>query len=121
ADELTNSIAQLKQMPLEDLMNQQVFMVARAPELLSQAPSAIQVIRNEDIRRSGATTLAEALRLAPNLQVAQQNAHDWAISARGFNGAPLANNSVANKLLVMIDGRSIYTPLFGGVFWDAQQ
>jgi iron complex outermembrane receptor protein len=121
ANELTNSLAEFKQMSLEQLMNQEVTMVSRKPEPLSESPSAIQVIRGEDIRRSGALTLAQALRLAPNLQVAQQNAHDWAITSRGFNGAPLSNNSLANKLLVMIDGRSVYTPLFGGVFWDAQQ
>ncbi|HUJ72383.1 MAG TPA: TonB-dependent receptor plug domain-containing protein, partial [Verrucomicrobiae bacterium] len=78
------------------------------------------VITSEDIQRSGAMSLPEALRLAPNLQVAQVNSHDWAITARGFNGAPLSNNSLADKLLVMIDGRSVYTPLFGGVFWDVQ-
>ncbi len=121
ADEFTDSLAEIKGMSLEQLMNQEVTMVSRKPEPLSESPSAIQVIRGEDIRRSGALTLAQALRLAPNLQVAQQNAHDWAITSRGFNGAPLSNNSLANKLLVMIDGRSIYTPLFGGVFWDAQQ
>ncbi|HXC25641.1 MAG TPA: TonB-dependent receptor plug domain-containing protein, partial [Gemmatimonadaceae bacterium] len=82
--------------------------------------SAIQVITGEEIRRSGATTLPEALRLASNLFVAQSNAHDWAITARGFNGAPLSNNTLADKLLVLIDGRTVYTPLFGGVFWDVQ-
>src|SRR5207245_1353498 len=68
----------------------------------------------EDIARSGATSIPEALRLAPNLDVAQMNSHDWAVSARGFN------NMLANKLLVMIDGRTVYTPLYAGVFWDAQ-
>jgi iron complex outermembrane receptor protein len=72
------------------------------------------VITAEDIRRSGVTRLPEALRLAPNLQVAQVSASGYAVTARGFN------NSAANKLLVMIDGRSVYTPLFGGVFWDVQ-
>jgi iron complex outermembrane receptor protein len=114
-------LQRLKQLSLEDLMNQEVTTVSRTPERLFDTASAIQVVRGEDIQRSGALTLGDALRLAPNLQVAQQNAHDWAITARGFNGAPLANNSLADKLLVMIDGRSIYTPLFGGVFWDVQQ
>src|SRR5204863_3930679 len=68
----------------------------------------------EDIRRSGATSIPEALRLAPNVQVAQIDSRQWAISARGFN------NGLANKLLVMIDGRVVYTPLFAGVFWDVQ-
>ncbi|TAK92751.1 MAG: TonB-dependent receptor, partial [Verrucomicrobia bacterium] len=84
------------------------------PEKLSETASAIQVITSEDILRSGASSLPEALRLAPNLDVAQVNSHDWGISARGFN------NTVANKLLVMMDGRTIYTPLYAGVFWDVQ-
>lgn len=95
-------------------MNQDVAVVTRRPEKLLESPSAVQVITGEDIHRSGATSLPEALRLASNLEVAQVNSHDWAISARGFN------NTLANKLLVMIDGRSVYTPLDAGVFWDAQ-
>ena len=95
-------------------MNQDVTVVTRRPEKLLESPSAVQVITGEDIHRSGATSLPEALRLAPNLQVAQVNSHDWAISARGFN------NTLANKLLVMIDGRTVYTPLDAGVFWDVQ-
>ncbi|HEY6451760.1 MAG TPA: TonB-dependent receptor [Steroidobacteraceae bacterium] len=108
------SIGQLKQLNLEDLMNVQVTSVARRPQKLLDTASAIQVITQDDIRRSGATSLPEALRLADNLEVAQKNSHDWAISARGFNTA------LANKLLVMIDGRTVYTPLFSGVFWDIQ-
>jgi iron complex outermembrane recepter protein len=106
--------AELKRLSLEDLLNQDVTVVARRPEKLSASPSAVQVITGEDIARSGATSLPEALRLAPNLEVAQVNSHDWAVSARGFN------NTLANKLLVMIDGRTVYTPLDAGVFWDAQ-
>jgi len=108
------TIAELKQLNVEDLMNVEVTSVSRRPERLLDAASAIQVITQEDIRRSGATSIPEALRLADNLQVAQKNAHDWAISARGFNTA------LGNKLLVMIDGRTVYTPLYSGVFWDAQ-
>jgi iron complex outermembrane receptor protein len=108
------SAAELKQLSLEALMNQDVAVVTRRPEKLLESPSAVQVITGEDIHRSGATSLPEALRLASNLEVAQVNSHDWAISARGFN------NTLANKLLVMIDGRSVYTPLDAGVFWDAQ-
>src|SRR5881296_3479801 len=104
----------LKKLSIEQLMNLQVTSVSKRPERLSQTASAIQVITQEDIRRSGATSLAEALRLAPNLQVAQIDSRQWAISARGFN------NGLANKLLVMIDGRVVYTPLFAGVFWDVQ-
>jgi iron complex outermembrane receptor protein len=114
ADNAPSTIGELKQLNLEDLMNVQVTSVARHPEKLIDAASAIQVITQEDIRRSGATSIPEALRLADNLQVAQKNSHDWAISARGFNTA------LANKLLVMIDGRTVYTPLFSGVFWDVQ-
>jgi len=81
------TIAELKQLNVEDLMNVEVTSVSRRPERLLDAASAIQVITQEDIRRSGATSIPEALRLADNLQVAQKNAHDWAISARGFNTA----------------------------------
>jgi iron complex outermembrane receptor protein len=104
----------LKKMSLEELMDVEVTLVSMRPEPLSQAASAVQVITREDIRRSGALTLPEALRLAPNLQVAQLNGREWAVSARGFNA------TFANKLLVMIDGRTVYTPLYSGVFWDAQ-
>src|SRR6059036_1330209 len=104
----------LKKLSIEQLMNLQVTSVSKRPERLSQTASAIQVITQEDIRRSGASSLAEALRLAANLQVAQIDSRQWAISARGFNG------TTAIKLLVLIDGRSVYTPLFSGVFWDVQ-
>ncbi|HTB62337.1 MAG TPA: TonB-dependent receptor plug domain-containing protein, partial [Opitutales bacterium] len=108
------SVDSLKNLSIEDLMNIEVTSVERGPEKLLDAPSAIQVITNDDIHRSGAMSIPEALRLADNLDVAQQNSHDWNISARGFN------TDLANKLLVMIDGRTVYTPLFSGVFWDAQ-
>jgi iron complex outermembrane receptor protein len=114
-----NSVA-LKQLSLRELMDVEVTSVFRGPRKLSEAAASIQVITAADIRRSGATTVTEALRLASNLQVAQVNGHDWAITARGFNSASVATGSIANKLLVRIDGRSVYTPLFGGVFWDAQ-
>jgi iron complex outermembrane receptor protein len=106
--------SQLKKLSLEELMNLEVTTASKRPEKLSDVPSAIQVITQEEIRRSGASSIPEALRLAPNLQVAQVSSHEWAITARGFN------NTTANKLLVMIDGRSVYTPLFAGVFWDVQ-
>jgi iron complex outermembrane receptor protein len=104
----------MKKLSLEELMNIEVTSVSKKAEKLSGAASAVQVITSEDIRSSGAKTLPEALRLAPNLQVAQVNSSQWAISARGFN------NVLANKLLVMIDGRSVYTPMYAGVFWDVQ-
>jgi len=103
-----------KKMSLEELMNQDVTSVSKAPEPLGQAPAAIQIITNDEIRRSGASSLPEALRLADNLEVAQDNSHDWNISARGFN------TGLSNKLLVLIDGRTVYTPLFSGVIWDVQ-
>jgi len=104
----------LKKMSLEELMSIEVTSVSKKTEKLSEVASAIQVITQEDIRRSGATCVPEALRLAPNLQVAQLNSSAWIISARGFNAA------FSNKLLVMIDGRTVYSPLFAGVFWDVQ-
>ncbi|HEY6166821.1 MAG TPA: TonB-dependent receptor [Verrucomicrobiae bacterium] len=104
----------LKKLSMEELINIEVITVSKRPERLSETASAIQVLTQEDILRSGASSIPEALRLAPNLQVAQVNSHDWAVSSRGFN------NTVANKLLVMIDGRTIYTPLYAGVFWDVQ-
>lgn len=104
----------IKKLSVEELMELEVTLVSRAPEKLTEVASAIQVIRGEDIRRSGATNIAEALRLASNLQVAQLNSSTWIISARGFN------TIFSNKLLVMIDGRTVYTPLYAGVLWEQQ-
>ena len=103
-----------KKLTVEELMNIEVISVTKIPEKLSEVASAIQVITQQDIQRSAATSIPEALRLAPNLQVAQLSSQHWIISARGFNWI------YANKLLVMIDGRTLYSPLFAGVFWDAQ-
>jgi len=114
AEDTTVSFSKLKNMSLEELMNIEVTSVSKHPEKLTEAASAIQVITQEDIRHSGAKTIPEALRLASNLQVAQVNSNQWAISARGFD------NVLANRLLVLIDGRSVYTPLYAGVFWDVQ-
>src|SRR5688572_4763828 len=105
----------LKKLSMEELMNVEVVSVSTQPQRLGEVPSAIQVITQEDIRRSTATSLPEVLRLATNLQVMQFDSYSWIISARGFNTA------FSNKLLVMIDGRTVYSPLFAGVFWDAQQ
>lgn len=110
----TNEIHRLKKLSFEELLETPVSLVSGREERISESPSAIQVVTSEDIRRSSASSLPEALRLASNLHVGQVNAHDWAISARGFN------NTLANKFLVMIDGRTIYTPLFAGVFWQEQ-
>jgi len=102
---------------IEELASIQVTSVSRKPERLQDAPASVFVITHDDIRRAGARSLPEALRLAPNLQVAQVSSYGYAISARGLNGS---GNSAPNKLLVMIDGRSVYAPLFSGVFWDMQ-
>lgn len=104
----------LKKMSVDQLMDIEVTSVSKRPEKLSTAASAIQVITADDIRRSGATSLPEALRLASNLEVAQIDSRQWAITARGFN------NVFAGKMLVLMDGRSIYTPLYAGVYWDVQ-
>ncbi|HWD20363.1 MAG TPA: TonB-dependent receptor [Verrucomicrobiae bacterium] len=106
--------AQLKRLSLEDLMQMDVTSVSKEAEPFALAPAAIQVVTADDMQRGGAQNIPEALRLADNLQVAQINSHDWAISSRGFNG------TTANKLLVLMDGRTVYTPLYSGVFWDAQ-
>jgi iron complex outermembrane receptor protein len=102
-------------MSLEELSDVRVVSVSKREERLGDAPAAVFVISSDDIRRSGARNLAEALRLAPNLHVSATPSGNYTITARGFAG-----NS-ANKQLVMIDGRSVYTPLFSGVFWDVQQ
>ena len=106
---------QLADMSLEQLGTIEITSVSRQSESLADAAASIYVISREDIRRAAATSLPEALRLAPNLEVARVSARSWAISARGFN------NSLGNKLLVLIDGRTVYTPLFSGVFWDQQE
>ena len=108
------SAEDLAGMSLEELGEVEVTTVSRRAERLLDAPASIYVISAEEIRRSGATTLPEVLRLAPNLEVARVGASGFAISARGFN------NSTGNKLQVLLDGRVLYTPLFSGVFWDAQ-
>src|SRR5258706_13160790 len=104
----------LHDLSLDDLANIEISSVSRRIERLADAAASVFVITAEDIKRSGATSIAEVLRLAPNLQVARIDASQYAISARGFN------SSTANKLLVLLDGRSLYTPLFSGVFWDVQ-
>ena len=99
---------------LEDLMNLRVTSVSKREQKLGMAAAAIFVITQEDIRRSNARNIPEALRLAPGLEVARIDENKWAIASRGFNGR------FTNKLLVLIDGRSVYTPLFSGVYWNVQ-
>ena len=104
----------LANLSLEELSNIEVTSVSKRAQNLQSAAAAITVVTNEEIRRSGATTVPDALRFVPGLNVAQQSASDWAVSARGFSSV----NS--EKLLVLSDTRSIYTPLFSGVLWDVQ-
>jgi iron complex outermembrane receptor protein len=110
----SSSITALKALSLDDLMNVAVTSVSKAPQALSDAPAAIYVVTRDDILRAGARTIPDMLRLAPNLQVAQITASNFAVTARGFNG------SAASKLLVLIDGRSVYTPFHSGVDWAVQ-
>lgn len=104
----------LTRLSLEQLMDVKITSVAKKPQRVSQSAAAVHVITSEDIRRSGATSIPDLLRNVPGLNVGQVDANKWAISARGFNGL------FSNKLLVLIDGRSVYTPMFSGVFWDVQ-
>ena len=97
---------------LEDLMKVEVTSVSKKEQSLSRTAAAVFVITQEDIERSGATNIPDLLRMVPGLDVAQINANTWAVSSRGLNG------QFSNELLVLIDGRNVYTPTFGGVFWD---
>lgn len=113
--EPVQTAAALADLSLEDLAQVRVTSVSGRPQAVQVAPASVYVITAEDIRRSSAATLPEALRLAPNLQVARLSSTQWSISARGFN------NAIGNKLLVLVDGRTVYSPMFSGVQWDAQQ
>ena len=104
----------LGDLPVEDLLNLKVTSVGRKAQQLAKAPAAVFVITQEDIRRSGATTLMDVLRMVPGLEVARINGSTWAISARG------GLSQFANKMLVLIDGRSVYSQFFSGVVWDQQ-
>jgi iron complex outermembrane receptor protein len=97
---------------MEDLMNIEVTSVTKGIQKMSQVAAAVFVIGQEDIRRSGATNIPDLLRMVPGLDVAQINANTWAISARGFD------SQFANKLLVLVDGRAVYSPTFAQVYWD---
>src|SRR3990167_6567605 len=95
---------------LSELMNMKISSLSKRSERFLDAPASVFVITGDEIRRSGVTSIPEALRLAPGVEVARRNANSWKISIRGFN------NDIANKLLVLIDGRSSYSPLYAGVF-----
>lgn len=111
ADEVSPDIEELS---INDLMQMEVSSASRKTQTLSNTAAAAFIISQDDIRRSGASNIPDALRLAPGIEVAQINANSWSITARGFNGR------YANKLLVLMDGRTVYTPLFSGVFWNLQ-
>ena len=104
----------LEKLSLEELLNTKISLVSRQEQSQFEVPAAAYVITQEDIRRSGATSIPEVLRMVPGLQVARLSANKWAISSRGFNG------QYSDKMLVLIDGRSVYTPLYGGLYWDVQ-
>src|SRR6478609_10517370 len=106
--------ADLADLSLEQLSSIEVTSVGKRVQRLADVAGSVYVISQEDIRRSGALTLPEVLRLAPNLQVARADANQYAITARGFSSV------LANKMLVLVDGRTVYSPLFSGVFWEAQ-
>lgn len=104
----------LTELSLEELMNVEVFTVARHEQSLFDVAAAVEVITGEEIRRSGVLRLPEALRLSPGIQIKHIDANKWAIAVRGFN------NRFVNKLLVLVDGRSVYSPIFSGVYWEVQ-
>jgi iron complex outermembrane receptor protein len=107
-------VMELTRMSLAELMNIEITSVSKKPESLSDAAAAVFVITQEDIRRSGVTNLPDALRMVPGLQVGRQDSNKWGVTSRGFI------DRFSNKLLVLIDGRTVYTPLFSGVYWDMQ-
>src|SRR5207302_431784 len=107
-------VPDISRMSIEELMSVEVTSVAKRPQRVADAAAAVFVITQEDIRRSGAASIPEALQMVPGLEVARIDSNKWAIASRGFNGR------FDNKLLVLIDGRSVYTPLFSGVYWNVQ-
>ena len=106
------AVSDFSELALDELMQIEVTSVSKKSEKLSEAAAAVYVVTEDEIRRSGATNIPEALRLVPGVDVAQIDTNKWAVSIRGFNGR------FANKLLVLIDGRSVYTPTFSGVSWE---
>jgi len=109
-----SSTQELKRLSLQELLRIEVTTVSRRPELTTRVPAAVHVITGDDIRRSGARSIPEALRLAPGIQVARINAGTWAIGMRGFA------DRLARSMLVLMDGRAVYSPLFAGTYWEVQ-
>ena len=114
AAEPPSSIPSLKQLSLEQLADLEVTSVARKEQKVADTAAAIYVITQEEIHRSGVTTIPEVLRLAPGVTVSRIDGNSWAIGIRGFV------SDLSRSVLVLIDGRSVYTPLFAGVYWDVQ-
>jgi iron complex outermembrane receptor protein len=113
-DSPTNSLKDSTELSLDQLINIQVTSVSKKETSLNDSPAAISVITQDDIRRSGMTTLPELLRMVPGFDVGRIDGNEWAVSSRGFN------SQFARDLLVLIDGRTVYTPSSAGVFWNAQ-
>lgn len=114
AEPLASLVIDITRSSIEDLLTIKVTTASKKPQSFSHTPAAVYILTSSDIRRSGATSIPEVLRLVPGVQVARVDANKWAVSIRGFNAR------AANKLLVLIDGRSIYDPLFTGVIWEAK-
>jgi iron complex outermembrane receptor protein len=112
--QVTPAAPDLFRATLEDLMKIQITSASRKEQPIVEVPAAVFVLTQDDIRRSGMRTIPELLRLVPGVQVGRINSSNWAVSIRGFN------DQFANKLLVLVDGRSIYQRVFSGVFWDAE-
>jgi iron complex outermembrane recepter protein len=104
----------LKELTLEQLGNVEVTTVSKEPEEVWKTAAAVYVITNEDIQRSGATTIPDVLRLAPGVEVAQIDSHSWSVGIRGFGG------NLSRNVLVLIDGRTVYSTLFAGTYWEVQ-
>jgi iron complex outermembrane receptor protein len=114
APQTDQQTAQLKHLSLEELGNVEVSSVSKEPEEIWQTPAAVYVLTHDDIRRSGATTIPDLLRTVPGVEVAEEEGDAWAVAIRGLNG------QFSRGVLLLIDGRSAYTQLFEGVYWDVQ-
>ncbi len=110
----SSSASRLKDLNLEELGNIEVTTYSKTPTDLWATPAAVYVISGDDILRSGATSIADVLRLAPGVEVARLSSTTWAVGIRGLQ------SNFSKSVLVLIDGRSVYTPLFAGVYWDVQ-
>ena len=119
APAMAQDAADVNALSIEQLADVQITSVSKQRESLSDAASAVYVISHDDVIQSGATSMGDILRLAPNLEVMQTSPTNYVITARGLNGNS-ADQNFSDKLLVLIDGRSVYTPLYSGVYWDMQ-